>query len=42
MARDIDDYTAQYLLLPFEPIQAAYRRRCVLSRVAACAPKRLL
>jgi len=42
MARDIDDYTAQYLLLPFEPIQAAYRRRRVLSRVAACAPKRLL
>ena len=27
MARDLDDYTAQYLLLPFEPIQAAYRRR---------------
>lgn len=42
MARDIDDYTAQYQRLPFEPMQAAYRRKRVLAEIARHAPRRLL
>jgi SAM-dependent methyltransferase len=42
MARDIQGYTEQYLQLPFETIQAAYRRRLVLSRIAHHRPRRLL
>jgi len=42
MARDLDDYTAQYLRLPFEPIQAAYRRRRVLAQIERHEPQRLL
>jgi SAM-dependent methyltransferase len=40
--RDLTDYEVRYQQLPFEPIQAAYRRRHVLARVAAAAPGRLL
>lgn len=42
MTRDIADYTAQYQRLPFEPIQAAFRRRRVLGEIARRAPARLL
>lgn len=42
VARDLHDYTRQYRVLPFEPIQAAYRRRRVLERIARRAPRRLL
>ena len=42
MARDIDDYTREYLRLPFEPIQAHYRRRLVLAEIARHRPRRLL
>lgn len=42
MARDIEDYTAQYQRLPFEPLQAAYRRRRVLAEIARHRPRRLL
>jgi SAM-dependent methyltransferase len=41
-ARDIAAYTAAYQGLPFEPIQAAYRRRRVLSEVMKVRPARLL
>jgi 2-polyprenyl-3-methyl-5-hydroxy-6-metoxy-1,4-benzoquinol methylase len=41
-ARDLLDYVVQYRGLAFEPIQAAYRRRCVLSRIMQAAPKTLL
>ncbi|MGY1720105.1 class I SAM-dependent methyltransferase [Blastococcus sp. SYSU DS0552] len=40
--RDLVDYAVQYRALPFEPVQVRYRRRCVLARVAAHAPRRLL
>lgn len=40
--RDLGDYTVQYRRLPFEPIQAAYRRRHVLDVVRRLAPQRLL
>ena len=40
--RDLQDYGEQYRQLPFEPLQAAYRRRRVLAQVAAAAPARLL
>jgi len=40
--RDLADYAVQYRALPFEPVQIAYRRRLVLGRVAAHAPRRLL
>lgn len=40
--RDLVDYVAQYRGLPFEPLQIAFRRRRVLARVAAHAPRRLL
>ncbi|MGY2127618.1 class I SAM-dependent methyltransferase [Blastococcus sp. SYSU DS0617] len=40
--RDLVDYAVQYRALPFEPVQIAYRRRLVLARVAAHAPRRLL
>lgn len=42
MTRDIVEYTAAYERLPFEPIQAAYRRKLVLAQVARCKPARLL
>jgi 2-polyprenyl-3-methyl-5-hydroxy-6-metoxy-1,4-benzoquinol methylase len=40
--RDLVDYAVQYRALPFEPLQAAFRRRLVLERVAHHAPRRLL
>jgi SAM-dependent methyltransferase len=40
--RDLVDYVAQYRGLPFEPLQIAFRRRRVLARIAAHAPRRLL
>ncbi len=40
--RDLADYQSQYGQLPFEPVQAAYRRRRVLERIAAHRPRRLL
>jgi SAM-dependent methyltransferase len=40
--RDLVDYAEQYRALPFEPVQIHYRRRLVLARVAARAPRRLL
>jgi len=40
--RDLVDYAEQYRALPFEPVQITYRRRLVLARVAAHAPRRLL
>lgn len=40
--RDLVDYAEQYRALPFEPVQVAYRRRLVLARVAAHAPRRVL
>lgn len=42
MSRDIVDYTASYESLPFEPIQASYRRRRVLSEIARHRPSSLL
>ena len=42
MARDIHDYTEQYQRLPFEPIQASYRRRKVLQEIERYKPRRLL
>lgn len=41
-ARDMKDYTTQYYALPFEPVQAKYRRALVLREVARKSPKRLL
>lgn len=40
--RDLGDYAEEYGRSPFEPIQVGFRRRRVLSRVAARAPRRLL
>ncbi|MEO8057845.1 MAG: methyltransferase [Burkholderiales bacterium] len=40
--RDLNDYTLQYRALPFEPIQAAYRRQRVLAQIALHRPRRLL
>lgn len=40
--RDLDDYTAQFESLPFEPIQAGYRRRRVLAEISKFQPRRLL
>ena len=40
--RDLVAYVADYRRLPFEPVQAHFRRRLVLARVAAAAPRRLL
>ncbi|MFW3173006.1 class I SAM-dependent methyltransferase [Geodermatophilus sp. CPCC 206100] len=40
--RDLVDYVAQYRALPFEPLQAGFRRRRVLAQVRAHAPRRLL
>jgi protein-L-isoaspartate O-methyltransferase len=42
MARDLASYTEQYRRLPFEPIQAMYRRQRVLAEIARYAPRRLL
>jgi 2-polyprenyl-3-methyl-5-hydroxy-6-metoxy-1,4-benzoquinol methylase len=42
MARDLSDYTEQYRRLPFEPIQAFYRRLKVLAEISRYAPRRLL
>ena len=42
MSRNIAEYTASYQRLPFEPIQAAYRRRRVLSEIARRRPATLL
>ncbi len=42
MSRNIVEYTASYESLPFEPIQAAYRRRRVLSEIARHRPASLL
>jgi SAM-dependent methyltransferase len=41
-SRDLVDYVAQYRALPFEPLQAGFRRRRVLAQVRAHAPRRLL
>ncbi len=41
-ARDLVEYAARYQELPFEPLQAAYRRRRVLARIAVHRPTRLL
>lgn len=40
--RDIDSYARQYQAAPFEPVQAAIRRRTVLEQVARFAPASLL
>ncbi len=40
--RDLVDYGTQYRQLPFEPVQAAFRRRRVLARVVTHRPRRLL
>ncbi len=40
--RDLQDYTQQYRRLPFEPIQAEYRRRLILQRIEAARPRRVL
>lgn len=40
--RDMTDYVAQYVALPFEAIQLKYRRALVLSEIRRLAPKRLL
>jgi SAM-dependent methyltransferase len=42
MARDIHSYVEAYQRLPFEPVQAAFRRRRVLAEIARHAPGRLL
>ena len=42
MSRNIVDYTASYERLPFEPIQASYRRRRVLEEIARHRPSSLL
>jgi len=41
-ARDMKDYSAQYSALPFEPVQAKYRRALVLREVARANPRTLL
>ena len=40
--RDLVDYAVQYRALPFEQLQAGFRRRRVLAQVVARAPRRLL
>jgi SAM-dependent methyltransferase len=40
--RDLAAYVADFRALPFEPLQAGFRRRLVLTRVAAASPRRLL
>ena len=40
--RDLHDYTLQYRNLPFESIQASFRRRMVLQRIKLARPQRLL
>jgi SAM-dependent methyltransferase len=40
--RDLVGYADQYSGLPFEPVQAEFRRRLVLARVATRRPRRLL
>jgi SAM-dependent methyltransferase len=40
--RDLVDYGEQYRQLPFEPLQAGFRRRRVLAQVARRRPRRLL
>jgi SAM-dependent methyltransferase len=40
--RDLVGYADQYRALPFEPLQAGFRRRLVLARVATHRPRRLL
>lgn len=42
MTRNIHSYTEQYMRLPFEPLQAAYRRRKVLAEIERHRPRRLL
>jgi 2-polyprenyl-3-methyl-5-hydroxy-6-metoxy-1,4-benzoquinol methylase len=42
MSRDLAAYTEQYRRLPFEPVQALYRRQRVLAEIARYAPQRLL
>ncbi|QDQ26267.1 class I SAM-dependent methyltransferase [Chitinimonas arctica] len=42
MSRDIHDYTVQYQSLPFEAIQAGFRRRRVLAEIARVQPRHLL
>ncbi|HYH43343.1 MAG TPA: class I SAM-dependent methyltransferase [Burkholderiales bacterium] len=42
MGRDLAKYVEQYEALPFEPIQAAMRRRLVLRQIARRAPRSLL
>ena len=42
MQRDIDDYAKQYELLPFEAIQASYRRRVLVARIDHHRPSHLL
>jgi protein-L-isoaspartate O-methyltransferase len=42
MARDLTSYTEQYRRLPFEPVQALFRRQRVLAEIARYAPRRLL
>lgn len=40
--RDLADYAVQYRALPFEPLQAGFRRRRVLAQVEVHAPRRVL
>ncbi|KQS68367.1 bifunctional 2-polyprenyl-6-hydroxyphenol methylase/3-demethylubiquinol 3-O-methyltransferase UbiG [Modestobacter sp. Leaf380] len=40
--RDLEDYVRRYETMPFEPRQAAFRRRRVLQQVAARSPRRVL
>jgi 2-polyprenyl-3-methyl-5-hydroxy-6-metoxy-1,4-benzoquinol methylase len=42
MTRDIDAYTKTYTTLPFEPVQAYYRRKMVLAQIAELKPRTLL
>ena len=40
--RNLEDYTAQYKSLPFEPIQIGYRREFVLRELRRCNPQNFL
>lgn len=40
--RNMNDYVAQYQVLPFEPIQIKYRRKLVLDQISRLSPRRLL
>ena len=42
MSRDLENYSREYERMPFEPIQAAYRRRRVMEAVRQYEPSRLL